>query len=70
MIAVIPVRSFREVAFAMALGLLLETFLVRSLLVPALIAFFGHTSGWPSRRLRTGTPDPQPGREVSAEPVG
>jgi putative drug exporter of the RND superfamily len=51
-IAVIPVRSFREVAFAMAVGLLLETFLVRSLLVPALIALFGHTSGWPGRRLR------------------
>lgn len=53
-IAVIPVRSFREVAFAMAVGLLLETFIVRSLLVPALIAFFGHTSGWPGRRLHAG----------------
>ncbi len=51
-VAVIPVRSFREVAFAMVVGLLLETFIVRSLLVPALIALFGYTSGWPGKRLR------------------
>ena len=53
-IAVIPVRSFREVAFAMVVGLLLETFVVRSLLAPALIALFGEASGWPGKRLRTG----------------
>jgi putative drug exporter of the RND superfamily len=57
-IAVIPVRSFREVAFAMVVGLLLETFVVRSLLVPALIALFGHTSGWPGRRLAAGAAEP------------
>jgi putative drug exporter of the RND superfamily len=68
-IAVIPVRSFREVAFAMVVGLLLETFLVRSLLVPALIAFFGHTSGWPGRRLRAGAAE-QRAPEVTTEPVG
>ena len=49
-IAVIPVRSFREVAFAMVVGLLLETFVVRSLLAPALIALFGEASGWPGKR--------------------
>jgi RND superfamily putative drug exporter len=68
-IAVIPVRSFREVAFAMVVGLLLETFLVRSLLVPALIAFFGHTSGWPGGRLREGAAE-QRASGVTAEPVG
>jgi putative drug exporter of the RND superfamily len=57
-IAVIPVRSFREVAFAMVVGLLLETFVVRSLLAPALIALFGYTSGWPGKRLRTTQPPP------------
>ena len=68
-IAVIPVRSFREVAFAMAVGLLLETFLVRSLLVPALIAVFGHTSGWPGRRLHAHAGEQRAG-EAAAEPVG
>ena len=38
----------------MVVGLLLETFVVRSLLAPALIAHFGEASGWPGKRLRTG----------------
>lgn len=40
MLAIVPLQSFRELAFAMAAGVLLETFLVRSLLVPALISLF------------------------------
>jgi RND superfamily putative drug exporter len=68
-IAVIPVRSFREVAFAMVVGLLLETFVVRSLLVPALIALFGYTSGWPGKRL--GHPDQsQPAPHEAALELG
>ena len=51
-IALIPLRSFREVAFAMVIGLLMETLFVRSLLVPALIALFGTASGWPGHRLQ------------------
>jgi RND superfamily putative drug exporter len=62
-LALIPLRSFREIAFAMATGVLLETFVVRALLAPALIALFGHTSVWP-RHLQYGEP-------VSAEqPAG
>jgi uncharacterized membrane protein YdfJ with MMPL/SSD domain len=34
-------------AFAMALGILLDTFLVRSLLVPALVIVFGRAGLWP-----------------------
>jgi hypothetical protein len=34
-IAIIPIRSFREIAFAMATGILIETFVVRSLLAPS-----------------------------------
>ncbi len=51
-IAVIPLRSFREIAFAMAVGVLIETFVVRSVIVPSLITIFGTLSGWPGRRLR------------------
>jgi RND superfamily putative drug exporter len=36
----------------MAIGILLDTFLVRSLLVPALIALFGRVSWWPGRGPR------------------
>ena len=51
-IAVVPLRSFREIAFAMVTGILIETFVVRSLLAPSLITIFGYASGWPGRRLR------------------
>jgi RND superfamily putative drug exporter len=54
MLAVVPVDGFREFAFMMAAGVLVETFLVRSLLVPALISLFGRTSAWPGRFPRPG----------------
>lgn len=50
-VALIPVAPFRELAFAVAVGVLVDAFLVRSLLVPALIVLFGKFSGWRGRRL-------------------
>ncbi|MFN2536319.1 MAG: MMPL family transporter [Pseudonocardiaceae bacterium] len=49
--ALIPLAPFFELAFAMGLGVLVDAFLVRSLLVPALISLVGRASGWPGRRL-------------------
>jgi uncharacterized membrane protein YdfJ with MMPL/SSD domain len=34
-------------AFAMGVGILLDTFLVRSMLVPALVVVFGQAGRWP-----------------------
>lgn len=48
-LAVVPVNIFRQFAFAMAFGLLVDTFVVRPLLVPALVTIFGEKSRWPSR---------------------
>jgi putative drug exporter of the RND superfamily len=49
-LALIDLRQFREFAFAMTVGILLDAFLVRSLLIPALISVFGERSWWPWRR--------------------
>jgi len=51
LLALVPLRPFRELAFVISLGLLIDAFLVRTLLVPALITLVGPVSGWP-RRLR------------------
>ncbi|HXV96413.1 MAG TPA: MMPL family transporter [Gaiellaceae bacterium] len=53
MLAIVPVDGFREFAFMMSVGVLLETFLVRPVLIPALVALFGDAGTWPSR-LRHG----------------
>ena len=50
--AVVPVQVFRELAFLVGVGLLIDAFLVRSLLVPAVIALVGYRSGWPGTTLR------------------
>ncbi|MCO1660909.1 MMPL family transporter [Pseudonocardia humida] len=55
LVALIPVAPFQELAFAVAVGVLIDAFVVRSLLVPALVSLVGRASGWPGRRLR---PDP------------
>jgi RND superfamily putative drug exporter len=39
-IGLIPIQGFREIAFALCVGLLLDTLLARTLLVPALVAIF------------------------------
>lgn len=40
-VALIPVAAFRELAFALAVGLLLDTLVARTLLIPALVSLFG-----------------------------
>ncbi len=52
LLALVPLLSFRELALTVVAGVLIDTFVVRSLLVPALIALFGTASGWPGGRLR------------------
>lgn len=51
LMALVPIRPFRELAFTMAAGLLIDAFLVRTLLVPALIVLVGERSAWPNRRM-------------------
>jgi len=48
-LTVLPVWLLFEIGFAVAVGVLLDTFVVRSLLVPALAWTFGERSWWPAR---------------------
>ncbi|MEO7752331.1 MAG: MMPL family transporter [Terracoccus sp.] len=52
MLAIIPLTPFRELAFAMTVGILVDAFLVRSLLVPSLLILVGPASGWPGPHLK------------------
>jgi RND superfamily putative drug exporter len=52
LLAIVPLRAFREFAFVMAAGVLIDTFVVRTLLVPALTSLFGESGWWPGRRVR------------------
>jgi RND superfamily putative drug exporter len=49
-LAVIPLDQFRELAAAMALGVIIDAFVVRSLMVPAMVALFGPAGRWPRGR--------------------
>jgi len=52
LLAIVPLRPFREFAFVMTAGVLIDTFVVRTLLVPALTSLFGESAWWPGRRVR------------------
>ncbi|MCP2293458.1 MMPL family transporter [Nocardia amikacinitolerans] len=52
----LPLVSLAQLGFAVAFGVLLDTLLVRSILVPALTLIAGDRVWWPSRMSRTAVP--------------
>jgi RND superfamily putative drug exporter len=52
LLAIVPLDAFQEFAFVMVVGVLLDTFVVRSLLIPALTALLGEKAWWPGRRVK------------------
>jgi RND superfamily putative drug exporter len=56
-----PLLILFQIGFAVALGVLIDTFIVRSILVPALAAAVGEWSWWPSRRRGAASPPPAEG---------
>jgi putative drug exporter of the RND superfamily len=46
----LPLETLFQIGFAVALGLLVDTFLVRSILVPAIAFKFGELNWWPGSR--------------------
>ncbi len=47
LLAVVPLVPFRQLAFAMFVGIMLDVLVVRSLLLPAALTVFGRWSAWP-----------------------
>ncbi|GMA89487.1 hypothetical protein GCM10025869_00160 [Homoserinibacter gongjuensis] len=52
-LSVIPILFLLQLAFIVAFGVLLDTILVRSLLVPALGHELGRAMWWPARKIRS-----------------
>ena len=63
MVAIIPLSTFRQIAFTMAVGLLIDTFLIRPVLTPAVLTLLGRSAGWPGRSIRTTAGRPGAGEQ-------
>ncbi|TQN38127.1 RND superfamily putative drug exporter [Blastococcus colisei] len=62
-LSVLPLLFLVQMAFLVGFGVLLDTFVVRSLVVPAAVALIGDTVWWPSR-LAKGPAAAEPDREL------
>lgn len=58
LVAIVPLQSFRELAFAMAIGLLVDGLIIRAILVPALLVMVGPRSAWPGHKIRSAQDQP------------
>ena len=54
----LPLVAFAEIGFAVAFGVLLDTLVVRSVLVTALNLDIGKTMWWPSALSKQAEPEP------------
>ena len=59
-LGVLPLVALREIGVAVAIGVLLDTFIIRSTLVPALAYSIGRKIWWPSALSKADQPDSKP----------
>jgi RND superfamily putative drug exporter len=59
--------QFRDIGIGIALGILMDTFIVRTVLVPCTVLLLGRWNWWPSKLSRT---EIKPGDEMDSAPVG
>ena len=64
-----PLVVLFQIGVAVAVGVLIDTFLVRSILVPAITTLVGDRAWWPSHGHRVAVPD-QPATTPDEPPVG
>ncbi len=69
MLATLPLKTLTELGFTIAFGVLLDTFIVRSVLVPALVFDVGARVWWPSALARRRHAPRSVDAESAAEPV-
>jgi RND superfamily putative drug exporter len=67
MLALVPLRQFRELAFVMGLGVLIDALVVRGVMVPALLALLGEFSAWPRRLRGADSADDRPATDLPRE---
>ncbi len=58
LLALVPIEPFRELALLLCLGVLVDALVVRSVLIPSLLALAGSGAWWPMR------PAPTPARDA------
>ena len=52
-LAMLPIDVLLMIGFVVSVGVLVDTFIVRSMLVPAIITVVGDKSWWPSKLAKT-----------------
>ena len=62
-------EQIRDIGLGLALGILMDTFLVRTLLVPSTVVLLGRWNWWPSRMSRSSAERPVGAAAPSAEAI-
>ncbi len=67
LLSVVPLTPFRQLAFAMFVGIMLDVLVVRALFVPAAMSVFGRWSAWPRKGLTQSGSEAVPPGETGAD---